>query len=395
MSSSLFDQKIDRTEYPSMKWNKSGLGEFFGNADALPFWVADMDFRAPEVVIEHLIDRAEHGIYGYEYKRESYFAALTSWYSERYNWNMDRNQLEDCPSVLNAVAVLIDQHTEEGEGVIVQPPVFFDFRGVIKSNKRKVIKNSLLFDDGKYSIDFEDLAQKAADPANKVLILCNPHNPVGRVWTKEELIRIGEICLENDVLVISDEIHGDLVYAPHQYTPFASLSEELAQNSATCLSPAKTFNIPGMIDAFVVIPNQERRERFHDFAHRFQTNKINVFASAAIEAAYSQGGEWLDQLLAYLQGNIDFMRDYFAEHLPQVKLVEPEGTYLLWVDFRELGLETKELERFLADEAKLAVSPGYWFGREGAGFVRWNIACPRGTLQQALNQLKDAWQARN
>ncbi len=390
MSGSQFDHPIDRTAYPAMKWNQASLQEHFGNGEALPFWVADMDFAAPQVVIDSLLARAQHGVYGYEYKRDAYFDALLGWYANRHQWQMDREHLEDCPSVLNAIAVLINQHAEEGDGVIVQPPVFFEFRSVIRSNRRTVVKNPLQFADGTYHMDFDDLAMKAAEPQNKILILCNPHNPVGRVWTKDELTRLGEICQEHGVLVIADEIHGDLAYPPHQYTPFASISDELAQNSVTCLSPAKTFNIPGMIDALAVIPDERRRERFHDFAHRYQTNKVNVFASAAIEAAYTEGAAWLDELLTYLQGNIDFMRTYLAENLPQVKLVEPEGTYLLWVDFRELGLDVKDLERFLAEKARIAVSPGYWFGREGAGFVRMNIACPRTTLQEALTRLSNA-----
>lgn len=390
MANSRFDQPIDRTQYPSMKWSKHHINEFFGNEEALPFWVADMDFQAPDVVIEALTERVKHGVYGYEYKKDSYFDALSRWYAKRHNWQIDLDHLEDCPGVLNAVTVLINQHSNEGEGVIVQPPVFFEFRMVIKSNNRQLVKNPLKLVDDRYEMDFDDLEEKVADPNNKLMIICNPHNPVGRVWTKEELIRVGEICQRHDVLVISDEIHGDIVYPAHRYTPFASIDDELAQNSFTCISPAKTFNIPGMIDALTVIPNETYREQFHDFAHRYQTNKINVFASAAIEAAYDKGEDWLDELLVYLQGNIDFIRSYLEEHSPQVKLIEPEGTYLVWLDFRELGMDAKELESFLAQKAGLALNAGYWFGREGAGFARMNIACPRSILQDALSRLSDA-----
>jgi cystathionine beta-lyase len=239
-------------------------------------------------------------------------------------------------------------------------------------------------------MDFADLEVKAADPKNKILIVCNPHNPIGRVWTKDELAEAGEICRRHNVLIISDEIHGDLVYKPHRFTPMASISDELAQACVACFSPAKTFNLPGMIDAMAVIANEGYRERFHDFAHRYQINRTNVFASAAIEAAYSQGGEWLDEVLAYLQGNVDFVRSYLAENLPRVKLIEPEGTYLVWLSFIELGLNAKELARFLAQKAGVAVNPGYWFGREGAGYARMNIACPRSMLQEALLRLTKA-----
>ena len=385
-----FDETIDRNEYPTLKWNKSLLTEHFGTDRVLPFWVADMDFRAPDAVIDSLLKRAEHGIFGYEYKKDSYFDSLVNWYKSRYQWLIDLNHIESCPGVLSAISILMNQHSETGDGIIIQPPVFFEFRLVIRSNHRKIVKNPLKLVNGKYEMDFEGLEEKAADPKNKMLIICNPHNPVGRVWTREALAQAGEICRQHNVLVISDEIHGDIVYKPHRYTPFASISDELAQTSVTCLSPAKTFNIPGMIDAMAIIANEEDRQQFHDFAHRYQINKTNVFASAAIEAAYSNGGEWLDALLAYLQSNIDFLKSYLDENIPQVKLIEPEGTYLVWLNFEGLGLDAKALEKFLAQKAQLALNSGYWFGREGAGYARMNIACPQSTLQEALFRLRNA-----
>ena len=385
-----FDQIIDRNAYPTLKWRKSQLMEHFGNEEALPFWVADMDFPAPDVVLDSLRKRVEHGIFGYEYKEDRYFEALVHWYEHRHQWSIKLEHVEFCPSVLNAIAILINQHSEEGDGVLIQPPVFFEFRSAIRSNHRRRVKNPLKVVDGKYQMDFEDLEAKAADPHTKLMIICNPHNPVGRVWTRDELARAGEICRRHNVLVISDEIHGDIVYKPHHYTPIASISDELAQHSVTCLSPAKTFNIAGAVDAMAVIANKQYRKQFHDFAHRYQINKTNVFTSAAIKAAYSQGGEWLDELLAYLQGNVDFLRAYLHENLPQVKLIEPEGTYLVWLNFEALGLSTKGLARFLAQKAGLALNPGYWFGREGAGYARMNIACPRSLLQEALLRLTHA-----
>jgi cystathionine beta-lyase len=385
-----FDQIVDRSEYPTLKWSKSLLTEHFGNDGALPFWVADMDFRAPDAVIDSLLKRAEHGVFGYEYKKDSYFDALVNWYENRHQWLIDLNHIEFCASVLNGVSILINQHSDAGDGIIIQPPVFFEFRSVIRSNHRRIVKNPLKVVDGRYQMDFEDLEEKAANPKTRILIICNPHNPVGRVWTGDELAQAGEICRRHNVLIISDEIHGDIVYKPHQYTPFASISDELAQISVTCLSPAKTFNIAGVIDAMAIIANEQCREQFHDFAHRYQINKTNVFASAAIEAAHSQSGEWLDELLTYLQLNIDFLQSYLHENLPRVKLIEPEGTYLVWLDFGELGLDAKELEKFLAQKAGLALNPGYWFGREGAGYARMNIACPRSFLQEALSRLANA-----
>lgn len=385
-----FDQVINRSEYPSFKWRKEALQEHFGNADALPFWVADMDFPAPLAVVESLRRRVEHGVFGYEYKTDGYFEALLGWYANRHGWQIDQSHIESCPSVLNAVSILINQHSEKGDGIIIQPPVFFEFRQVVRANGRRIIKNPLLFQDGYYQIDFDDLETKAANPKNKLLILCNPHNPVGRVWTQEELTQIGDICQRHNLLIIADEIHGDIAYPPHHYTPMASISDELAQITFSCLSPAKTFNIAGMVDAITVIPNEERRAQFHDFAHRYQINKINVFASAAIETAYKHSGPWLDDLLAYLQSNVDFIRAYLQENIPQVSLVEPEGTYLVWLNFAGLEMDAKDLEKFLAQKAGIALNPGYWFGREGAGFARMNIACPRSILEEALSRLARA-----
>jgi len=390
MTDPRFDQSIDRNQFPTMKSNPDRLNEHFGVDNAVPLWVADMDFPAPQVVIDSLVKRAQHGIYGYEYRTDGFHEAILNWYKTRHNWDINPNHLEQAPTILNAVTVLMNQHSEEGDGVIIQPPVFFEFNMVLKASNRKRMKNSLKLVDGRYEIDFDDLEAKASDPNNKVMILCNPHNPVGRVWTREELVRVATICAENDVFLISDEVHGDIVYAPNTYTSVANLGDELAQHVAVCLSPAKTFNIAGMVDAMVVIPNKENRERFHDFAHRYQTNKINLFTSAAVEVAYRDAGDWVDNLLIYLQGNIDFIRETLAEKMPQVKLIEPEGTYLVWLDLRGLDMDAKALQTFLAQEAKIAVNAGYWFGGEGAGFARMNIASPRAMIDDALTRLENA-----
>jgi cystathionine beta-lyase len=384
-----FDEYVDRNEYPTMKWSRAFLSEHFGNDEAIPMSVADMDLKAPSVVIEELQKRVAHGIYGYEMKPESYFTALETWYQSRYGWKIDQEEIEPCPSILNAISILINQHSQEGDGVILQPPVFFEFRMVIRSNFRKIVKNPLQFTNGKYQIDFDDLETKASDPSNKILILCNPHSPVGRVWTASELEQVAEICERHDVFVIADEIHGDFVFPPNQYSPYLKISKG-GQNSAACLSPAKTFNISGMLDAIAIIPNKTYRDQFHEFAHRYQINKVNVFTSVATEAAYRVGAEWLDELLVYIQGNVDLVKAHLEKNTNKVSLVQPEGTFLIWVDFRELGLGANELARFLAEEAGLALSPGYWFGREGAGFARMTIGCPRVTVQRALDQLTEA-----
>jgi len=385
-----FDEYVDRNEYPTMKWSRSFLSEHFGNEDAIPMSVADMDLKVPPDVIEQLQKRVAHGIYGYESKPESYFKALGTWYQNRYGWRIDQQQIETCPSILNAISILINQHSSEGEGVILQPPVFFEFRMVIRSNNRKIIKNPLKLLEGQYKIDFDDLEMKASDPNNKVLILCNPHNPVGKVWAATELEQVAEICERHSVFVIADEIHGDFVFPPHQYKPYLSVSEKVAQNGAACISPAKTFNISGMVDAITIIPNDGYRRQFHEFAHRYQINKVNVFASVATEAAYREGAEWLDALLIYIQRNVDLIGEHLQKNDIRVSLIEPEGTFLVWLDFRDLGLDAKALEKFLAQKAQIALAPGYWFGREGAGFARMTIGCPRETVQRALSNLTAA-----
>ncbi len=385
-----FDEFIDRNQYPTMKWSPAFLEEHFGNIAAIPMSVADMDLKAPPAVIEKLRKRVDHGIYGYETKPESYFTALESWYQSRHGWKIDRDDLEPCPSILNAVSILISQHSDEGDGVILQPPVFFEFRMVIRSNRRKIVKNPLKLVDGHYQMDFEDLEAKASDPRNKILILCNPHNPIGRVWTKAELARVSEICERHHIFVISDEIHGDFTFPPHRYTPYLSLSKNSEQDVVACISPAKTFNISGMVDAITIIPNEDFRAQFHDFAHRHQINKTNVFASVATETAYQEGGDWLDALLVYLQGNVNLIREFFDANPIKISLIEPEGTFLVWLDFRELGFDAKALENFLAQEAEIALAPGYWFGREGAGFARMTIGCPQATVQRALDNLAQA-----
>jgi len=382
-----FDESIDRNQYPTMKWSRAFLAEHFGNESAIPMSVADMDLKAPPTLIKNLRKRTTHGIYGYELKPESYFTALESWYQRRHGWELDRRHIEPCPSILNAVSILINQHSDEGDGVILQPPVFFEFRMVVRSNARKVTKNPLKLVAGRYQMDFADLEAKTADPHNKILILCNPHNPIGRVWTAAELEQVAAICKRHDVFVIADEIHGDFAFPPHRYTPYLTLSESAAQNAAACLSPAKTFNIAGMVDAMAVIPNETHRQRFHDFAHRYQINKVNVFASVATETAYRDGAAWLDALLVYLQGNVALIREFLPANAARVSLIDPEGTFLVWLDFRELGLDAKALEQFLAQEAQIALAPGYWFGREGAGFARMTIGCPRASVRRALDNL--------
>ena len=385
-----FDISYDRSGSASEKWNKKALKKHFGNENVLPFWVADMEFQAPPQVINSLIQRAQNGIFGYEYKLDSLYKAITKWYATRHHWMLDRTHIRFSRGILNAISILINLHTEEGDGIIIQPPVFFEFRLLIKDNNRKVVRNPLKLVDEHYQIDFDDLEKKASESRTKILIICNPHNPVGRVWQKKELERIGEICLKHNVLVISDEIHGDIVFEGYKYTPFASLSNQLAQNSFTCLSPAKTFNIAAVTDGLVIIPSDFYRNMYNEYTRRMLINKTNAFSVAAMESGYTHAGVWLDELLIYLQNNLFFLIEYLRENIHEIRVIEPEGTFLVWLDFRALGFEVKELENFIKEQAQIALNSGYWFGRQGAGFARMTFACPRKMLEKGLLQLEQA-----
>lgn len=382
-----FDEVIDRRQVPALKFHPAVLGH--ADYDLFAAGVADMDFRAPPPVLDALQRRLDHGVFGYEAVPDGLIPALTQWLYARHGWRVEDSHVLRAPNILNALAIAASLFTGEGDGVIVQPPVFFDFFDILRENNRSLISNPLIFEHDRYRMDVGDLEQKASDPRTRMIYLCNPHNPVGRVWTREELRTLGNVCARHDVLVVSDEIHADLTYSDHEYTPFASLGPEYAGNCITCLSPAKSFNIASCCSAFTVIADDERRKAFRTENSRLTVNKNNAFASAAMEAAYREGGPWLDEVLAYLEENVKLTRDRLKE-VPGVELVEPEGTFLLWLDFRKLGLAPDELTAFLKDKAKWAVTRGHAFGLEGSGFARLNIACPRGRLEAAFDQLASA-----
>ena len=382
-----FDEEIDRREVPALKPHPMVLGA--EGADLFPASVADMDFRAPPPVLEALQNRLRHGVFGYETVPGGLFPALSGWFQARHGWRIDTTHILRAPNVLNSLAIAASLFTDEGDGIIVQPPVFFDFFDVIGENRRRMVSNPLLLGDGRYEMDFDGLEELAAEPRTRMLYLCNPHNPVGRVWRREELKRLAEICRRNDVLVVSDEIHADITFPGHPYTPFASLGEAHAQNCVTCISPAKSFNIAACCSSFTVIGDEEKRKAFQVENSRLTVNKNNAFASAAMEAAYRDGGKWLDAALGYIQGNLNLVRERLAA-LPRVQLIEPEGTFLLWLDFRALGLDPDDLTTFLRKEAKWAVTRGPAFGEQGIGFARLNIACTRARLASALDHLESA-----
>ena len=379
-----FDLEIDRREVPALKFHKMVLGE--GGENLFAAGVADMDFLAPPVVLQAMQKRLQHGIFGYETLPDGLIPALVDWQEKRHRWLLDPAHILRAPNVLNILAIAASLFTQTGDGIIVQPPVFFDFYDIITENHRSIVENPLILQDGRYEMDFDGLERLAADPRHRMLFLCNPHNPVGRVWTRDELQRLHDICARHDVLVVSDEIHADLTFGDHRYTPFASLGEQAAHNSITCLSPAKSFNIAACCSAFTVVADADRRRAFQVENSRLTVNKNNAYASVAMEAAYRDGGKWLDAVRVYIGDNLALVRRRLAG-LEGVTLIEPEGTFLLWLDFRELNLEPDELTAFLRQKAGWAVTRGPAFGTQGTGFARLNIACPRARLAKALDQL--------
>jgi cystathionine beta-lyase len=383
------DQIIDRTEVATLKFDAETMQGIFGTSDLWPSWVADMDFRAAPKIIEALNRRLEHGVFGYESSTAELRDAVVNWYQRKHGWTFDSSQIIFSPRTLNSLAVMITHFSEPGDGVIVQSPVFYDFKIIISTHKRKLVKNPLMLQDNRYSIDFEDLEAKAADPRNKLLILCNPHNPIGRVWGREELSTLADICARHGVFIIADEIHGDISYG-YKYTPLASISTQAALNCATCISPVKSFNLAGLANSMMVIADEEKRKTCANWYSKMEINKNFIFNNVAMQAAYTDGEGWLNEVIDYLRGNIDELRSTLAANIPQIKLIEPDGTFLAWLDFRELGLDARQLERFLSHDARMALNPGHWFGREGAGFARINIACPRSVLKTALGQLDKA-----
>jgi cystathionine beta-lyase len=381
------DEDIDRRAVPALKVHPKVLGS--GGGDLFAAGVADMDFKAPPIVLEALQRRLDHGVFGYEAVPSGLMPTLSRWLRSRHAWHVDERHILRAPNILNALAIAASLFTRKGEQVIVQPPVFFDFFDILRENDRSLISNPLILEDGTYRMDFDDLERKASDPRTRMIYLCNPHNPVGRVWRKEELQALGDICAHHNVLVVSDEMHGDLVFSGSRYTPFASLGPDYGANCITCLSPAKSFNIASCCSAFTVISDDDRRTAFQAENSRLTVNKNNAFANVAMEAAYSGGEAWLNAVLAYLESNVELVRDHLKE-TPGIEMIEPEGTFLLWLDFRKMGLQPDDLTAFLRSKAKWAVTRGQAFGLEGAGFARLNIGCTRSRLDAALNQLKNA-----
>jgi cystathionine beta-lyase len=383
-----FNQMINRRNTNSLKYDFAV--ERKKPSDILPLWVADMDFSAPKEVLDAIHQAVSHGIFGYSEVKQDYFEIVQDWFYRHYQWVTQEEWMIKTPGVVFAITMAIRALTKEGDGVLIQQPVYYPFSETIRLNNRKLVVNSLLYRDHQYFMDFDDFENKIISEKVKLFLLCSPHNPVGRVWSREELIKVGEICLKHNVIVISDEIHCDFTYPGYQHTIFATISEAFAQNSIICTAPSKSFNLAGLQVSNIFIKDSTIRKKVIVEMAKSGYSQLNTLGLVACKAAYEYGEPWLSQLRSYLQGNLNFIRQYIEEKLPMLKLVEPQGTYLVWLDFRELNLSRREAEELIVHKAKLWLDPGHIFGSEGEGFERINIACQRETLVKALDQLHQA-----
>ena len=377
-----FDTPINRRDTNSYKWDAAK------DADILPMWVADMDFKAAPCILHALQKRVEHGVFGYTKVPDEYFQATIDWFSSRHALQMRRERMLYTSGVVPAVSAVIKAIAEPGSKIVVQTPAYNCFFSSIRNNGCQVLENPLVYEDSTYRMDFEDLQRKVSQPGVAAFLLCNPHNPAGRVWSREELVRAGEICSRYGVRVISDEIHCELVYAPHRYTPFASLDPELSQSAITCISPSKAFNIAGLQNANIFTPDKDALERIDRAININEVCDVNPFGVEALMAAYRHGQEWLEELKAYLYENYRVLVDFFAKELPHLGVTKLEGTYLVWIDCRSVPLPSAELEKRLYDIGRVWVNAGTIYGLQGEGFLRINIACPRQRLLEGLARLK-------
>ena len=383
-----FDKVIDRHGTNCLKFDFAK--ERGKNGDELSLWVADMDFQVAKPITDALQAQVNHGIYGYTEVKSDYFDIVKNWFKDNFDWEIKKGSLVKTPGVVYAIAMAVKAFTKEGEAVIIQQPVYYPFSEMIIANNRKLVNSPLVLKDGRYEIDFEDFEKKIVENNVKLFILCSPHNPVGRVWSVEELKKIGDICIKHDVVIFSDEIHADFVYEPNKHHVFASLGESYAANSVIATAPSKSFNIAGLQVSNIFIENKKLRDAFRNEIVKSGYSQLNTMGLAAARAAYESGKEWLDEVRAYIRDNLIFFRDYLKENIGELSLIEPEGTYLVWVDFRKLGLSEKQREDLIVNKAKLWIDSGAMFGVDGEGFERFNIACPREYLKMALDSLAKA-----
>ena len=381
-----FDEIIDRSNNRAAKYDERV--EKFGTSEVIPLWIADMDFRTAQPIIDACKRKVEEGIWGYTSRPDSYFKAVQEWQKRRNQWDVDVSLMSWSLGVVPAMSAIVKVFSHIGDKILIQTPVYSEFYDVTEAWERKVVENQLVEKDGKWYIDFEDFEKKAKEC--KIFLLCNPHNPLGIVWKQEELKRMAEICIANDVLLVSDEIHSDLIFHGKKHTPTATLSKKIAEKVITCVSATKTFNLAGLQASTTIFPNEQMKQKFDGFWMNMDIHRNNAFSSVAMEAAYNEGEEWLTQLLAYISENFDFIKKYFDENIPKIKPNVPDATYLVWLDCRELGMSNEELRDFMIQKAGLGLNEGCSFGRSLSGYMRLNAACPRPVLEQALKQLKEA-----
>lgn len=382
-----FDSTIDQTGSGSIKYD--GRGKAFGNANVIPMWIADMDFEAAPFISAAIEKRARLHTYGYGLHGDDYWNAYRNWLERRNGWKTEREWMDFTSGVVAGMSYAIRAFAGEGEGVVIMPPVYPPFAMQIKANGRRVVNSPLIPGPERYEIDFDGLAKALADA--EALLLCNPHNPAGRVFSHEELMRIGELCCEHDVAIISDEIHSDIIFKPHRHLHIAALDERFAARSVTFVAPSKTFSVAGLSASVAITPDEEMRARLREELSHYHIEQGNIFETEAIKAAFGQGDGWVDQVCEYLDGNAAFAVGYFAENLPELRAYRPEGTYLLWVDFRGFGMPHEELKRFLIHSAEVGLSDGMAFGSEGEGFMRMNLATSRATVAEALRRIRTAY----
>ena len=382
-----FDEVIDRTGTAAVKID--GMKEVWGRTDLLPLWVADMDFATPPFILDAIRRRCEHPILGYTEKPESYYQAIIGWVKRRYGMEVSKEQLNYVPGIVAGLGMALNCFTVPGDKVMIMPPVYHPFAWLVQRNGRRLVECPLKLENGTYRMDL-DLFRRSIKGV-RVLILCNPHNPGGVVWTREELEALADVCAEDNVIVFSDEIHADLTLPPHRHVPFAMISEHARNNSVTFMAPSKAFNMPGMAASHTVIYNEGLRKRFVSYLDAGELDMGHVLAYPAVEAAYTEGDEWLEQCLAYVQANIDYVEAYLQENLPAIQAMRPQASYLVWLDCRKLGLSQEALVDFFVSGARLALNDGAMFGKEGEGFMRMNVGCPRSILEQAMKQLKEAY----
>ena len=384
-----FNEKIDRSNNHSAKWEEMG-NKFISN-DLWPMWIADMDLKTAPVIIDAMREKLEQGIFGYVYRPASYYQSAADWIERRFDYKIDPKTLINSPGVVPTLSILVRLMTEADEKVLIQSPVYYPFSAVVKENERELVVNELVKDEtGYYTIDFEDFEKKVSDEKVTLFIMCSPHNPVGRVWKREELQKMSELCLKYNVRVIADEIWRDIIMPGHKHIPAASLSKEIEHNTITCFSPTKTFNIAGLQASFATLPREEEWKMLDEELGRLDVKRNSPFSLVGFEAAYTKGEEWLEELLIHLDGNMDYVVNFVKERIPEVKVRKSEGTYLMWLDFSGLGITKEELSMFMQKEAKIALDDGFWFGENGAGFERMNIACPRYMVEEGMNRIENA-----